>query len=118
MDAADLVTRVLTTPGGAVLVVDALGRIPGATVVPGRSGRFRSAPTRVQLGAWRYESGAGGRLTAAHVVGGIVIGEEVLGAGAGGPHVARAVTAYVADVGPQLQPEVDAVLEGLRRASE
>ncbi len=113
---ADTITRVLATSGGSALVVEALGRIPGAVVIAPRSGMFKSNPARVQLGAWRYEAGSAGRLAAAHVVGGVVLGEELLPAAAAGVHVARALGQQVSDFGPQVVPEVEAVMEGLRRS--
>ena len=64
-------------------------RLPGVAHTPARRGVFRSQPERIQIGDWRYEVARDGRLSAAHVVNGIVIAEEILLADAVGPHLAR-----------------------------
>jgi hypothetical protein len=50
---------------------------------------------------------------AAHVVGGIVIGEEVLLADAVGPHLARSLGQLVARHGAAVVPHIDAAVEAL-----
>jgi hypothetical protein len=52
-------------------------------------------------------------LMAAHVVGGIVIGEEVLLAEAVGPHLARSLGQLVARYGPTVVPSIDAAVDAL-----
>jgi hypothetical protein len=50
---------------------------------------------------------------AAHVVGGIVIGEDVLLAEAVGPHLARSLGQLVARYGPAVVPNIDAAVDAL-----
>jgi len=54
-----------------------------------------------------------GQLSAAHVVNGIVLAEDVLAAGAVGPHIARALAQLVSSYGPTIIPNIDAALEVL-----
>jgi Domain of unknown function (DUF5073) len=103
----------LAGPGGVALVVKVFCGVPGVTLVPARRGLFRSQPERIQIGDWRYELAADGRLSAAHVVNGIVLAEEVLAAGAVGPHIARALGQIVNNYGPTVMPNIDAALEML-----
>jgi Domain of unknown function (DUF5073) len=103
----------LAGPGGVALVVKVFCGVPGVTLVPARRGLFRSQPERIQIGDWRYELTADGRLSAAHVVNGIVLAEEVLAAGAVGPHIARALGQVVNNYGPTVMPNIDAALEML-----
>ncbi|WP_055402160.1 MULTISPECIES: DUF5073 family protein [unclassified Mycobacterium] len=103
----------LAGPGGVGLVLRVFCGVPGVILVPARRGFFRSQPERVQIGDWRYEVTADGRLSAAHVVNGIVLAEEVLAAGAVGPHIARALGQLVNSYGPTIMPNVDAALEVL-----
>jgi Domain of unknown function (DUF5073) len=107
---------VLAGPGGVALVVKVFGGVPGVIVTPARRGLFRSQPERVQIGDWRYEVAADGRLSAAHVVNGVAIAEEVLAAGAVGPHIARALAQLVSGYGPTILPNIDAALEVLETA--
>jgi hypothetical protein len=103
----------LAGPGGVALVVKVFCGVPGVTLVPARRGLFRNQPERIQIGDWRYELTADGRLSAAHVVNGIVLAEEVLAAGAVGPHIARALGQVVNSYGPTVMPNIDAALEML-----
>jgi uncharacterized protein DUF5073 len=103
----------LAGPGGVALVVKVFCGVPGVILVPARRGLFRSQPERIQIGDWRYELTADGRLGAAHVVNGVVIAEEVLAAGAVGPHIARALAQLVSGYGPTILPNIDAALEVL-----
>jgi len=103
----------LAGPGGVGLVVKVFCGVPGVILVPGRRGVFRSQPERIQIGDWRYQLTADGRLSAAHVVSGIVLAEEVLAAGAVGPHIARALGQLVTSYGPTIIPNIDAALEVL-----
>jgi hypothetical protein len=103
----------LSGPGGVALVVKVFGGVPGVSVTPARRSLFRSQPERVQIGDWRYEVTADGRLLAAHVVNGVAIAEEVLAAGAVGPHIARALGQLVSGYGPTIVPNIDAALEAL-----
>jgi hypothetical protein len=106
----------LAGPGGIALVVKVFCGVPGVVLVPARRGFFRSQPERIQIGDWRYELTGDGRLGAAHVVNGIVLAEEVLAAGAVGPHVARALGQLVSSYGPTIVPNIDAALEVLESA--
>jgi hypothetical protein len=103
----------LAGPGGVALVVKVFCGVPGVIVIPARRGLFRSQPERIQIGDWRYELTADGRLGAAHVVNGVAIAEEVLAAGAVGPHIARALGQLVSGYGPTILPNIDAALEAL-----
>jgi hypothetical protein len=103
----------LAGPGGVALVVKVFCSVPGVILVPARRGFFRSQPERIQIGDWRYEVAADGRLSAAHVVNGIILAEEVLAAGAVGPHVSRALGQVVNSYGPTIMPNIDAALEVL-----
>ncbi len=103
----------LAGPGGVGLVLRVFCGVPGVILVPARRGFFRSQPERVQIGDWRYEVTPDGRLSAAHLVNGIVLAEEVLAAGAVGPHIARALGQLVSGYGPTIIPNVDAALEVL-----
>jgi hypothetical protein len=103
----------LSGPGGAGLVVRVFCAIPGVILTPARRGFFRSQPERIQIGDWRYELTPDGRLSAGHIVNGIVLAEEVLAAGAVGPHIARALGQLVTHHGPSIIPNIDAALEAL-----
>jgi Domain of unknown function (DUF5073) len=103
----------LAGPAGVGLVVRVFCGVPGVILTPARRGLFRSQPERVQIGDWRYELAADGRLSAAHVVNGIVLAEDVLAAGAVGPHIARALERLVSSYGPTIIPNIDAALEVL-----
>jgi Domain of unknown function (DUF5073) len=103
----------LAGPGGVGLVVRVFCGVTGVILTPARRGFFRSQPERIQLGDWRYELTADGRLSAAHVVNGIVLAEDVLAAGAVGPHIARALGQLVNSYGPTIIPNIDAALEVL-----
>lgn len=113
---AAVITRALQLPGGADLIVGSLSGLEGALATPGRSGRFRSEPPRVQLAEWRYESVPPGRLAASHVVGGIVLAEQTLNVAEAGWHVARSLRQHLIDNGPVAVHDVLAMLEGLRIA--
>jgi hypothetical protein len=103
----------LSGPGGVGLVVKVFCGVPGVVLVPARRGVFRSQPERIQIGDWRYEVTADGRLSAAHLVNGIVLAEEVLAAGAVGPHIARALGQVVSSYGSTIVPNIDAALDVL-----
>ena len=90
--------RPCPVPGGVGLVVRVFCAIPGVILTPARRGIFRSQPERIQIGDWRYELTPDGRLSAGHVVNGIVLAEEVLAAGAVGPHIARALGQLVSSL--------------------
>ena len=62
---------------------------------------------------WRYEVTADGRLSAAHVVNGIVIAEEILLADAVGPHLARSLGQVVARYGAAIVPNIEAAVDVL-----
>lgn len=117
----DRVSRAIGTalpgPGGVGLVLRVFCGVPGVILVPARRGFFRSQPERIQMGEWRYEVTADGRVCAAHLVNGIVLAEEVLAAGAVGPHIARALGQVVSSYGPTIVPNIDAALEVLETGS-
>jgi hypothetical protein len=106
----------LAGPAGVGQVVRVFCAVPGVILTPARRGFFRSQPERVQIGDWRYELTGDGRLSAAHVVNGIVLAEEALAAGAVGPHIARALQQVVSSYGPTIIPNVDAAVEVLEAA--
>ncbi len=54
-----------------------------------------------------------GRLSAAHLVSGIILAEVVLASGAVGPHIARALGQVVSSYGPTIMPNIDAALDVL-----
>ena len=106
----------LAGPGGVGLVVKVFCGLPGVVLTPARRGLFRSQPERIQIGDCRYEVTQDGRLSAAHVVNGIFLAEEVLAAAAVGPHVARALGQVVSGYGPTVMPNIHAALEVLEDA--
>jgi hypothetical protein len=110
------VAAALAGPGGVGLVVKVFCGLPGVVLTPARRGLFRSQPERIQIGDWRYEVTTDGRLSAAHLVNGIVLAEEVLAADAVGPHIARALGQVVSRYGPTVMPNVNAALEVLEAA--
>src|ERR1700733_1946484 len=103
-------------PGGVGQVVRVFCGVPGVILTPARRGFFRSQAERVQIGDWRYELTGDGRLSAAHVVNGIVLAEDALAAGAVGPHIARALQQVVSSYGPTILPNIDAAVEVLEAA--
>lgn len=107
------VTHALAGPGGIALVINVFAGLPGVTHTAARRGVFRSQPARLLIGDWRYEVTPDNRLSAAHVVGGIVIAEEVLLADAVGPHLARSLSQIVARHGPAVIPNIDAAVDAL-----
>jgi Domain of unknown function (DUF5073) len=107
------VTGALSGPGGIALVIHVFAGLPGVAHTAARRGVFRSQPARLQIGDWRYEVTPDARLSAAHVVGGIVIAEEVVPADAVGPHLARSLGQIVARYGPTVIPNIDAALDAL-----
>ncbi|MQY27483.1 DUF5073 family protein [Nocardia aurantia] len=114
--AAAVIAGALHGPGGPGLVFTVFAAVPGAIRTPAKRGLLRSAPERLQLGDWRYEVTADGRIRAAHLVNGIVLAEEVLTAAAVGPHLARALTEVVDGFGPPAVPQIEAALEILATA--
>ena len=107
------VTGALSGPGGIALVINVFAGLPGVAHTPARRGMFRSQPARLQIGDWRYEVTPDDRLRAAHVVGDIVIGEELLLADAVGPHLARSLGQVVARYGAAVIPNIDAAVDAL-----
>jgi hypothetical protein len=107
------VSEALAGPGGIALVVNVFAGVPGVTHVAARRGIFSSQPARLHIGDWRYEVTRDGRLLAAHVVGGVVIGEDVLLADAVGPHLARSLGQLVARHGTAVVPNIDAAVDAL-----
>ncbi|QUR67532.1 DUF5073 family protein [Mycobacterium spongiae] len=103
----------LSGPGGVALVVKVFAGLTGVVHTPARRGVFRSRPERIQIGDWRYEVAQDGRLSAAHLVNGVVIAEDILAADAVGPHVARALGQVVTRYGPTVVPTIDAAIEVL-----
>jgi hypothetical protein len=107
------VSEALAGPGGIALVVNVFAGVPGVTHVAARRGIFSSQPARLHIGDWRYEVTRDGRLLAAHVVSGVVIGEDVLLADAVGPHLARSLGQLVARHGTAVVPNIDAAVDAL-----
>ncbi|HEV7579199.1 MAG TPA: DUF5073 family protein [Mycobacterium sp.] len=114
--ASHAIGAALAGPGGVGQVVRVFCGVPGVILTPARRGFFRSQPERVQIGDWRYELTVDGRLSAAHVVNGIVLAEDALAAGAVGPHIARALQQVVSSYGPTIVPNIDAAVEVLEAA--
>ena len=108
----------LAGPGGVGQVVRVFCGVPGVILTPARRGFFRSQPERVQIGDWRYELTVDGRLSAAHVVNGIVLAEDALAAGAVGPHIARSLQQVASSYGPTIIPNIDAAVEVLEAAPQ
>lgn len=111
------VANALAGPGGVPMVISVFVGIPGVVRTPARRGLFRSQPERIQIGDWRYEVARDGRLSASHVVGGIVIAEEVLPAGEVGPHIARALGQIAARYGATIVPNIEAAVEALNTSA-
>jgi hypothetical protein len=107
------VSGALTGPGGIGLVINVFAGLPGVVHTAARRGMFKSQPERLQIGDWRYEVTPDARLLAAHVVGGVVIGEDVLLAEAVGPHLARSLGQLVARHGSAVIPNIDAAVDAL-----
>ncbi|AYF74605.1 DUF5073 domain-containing protein [Nocardia yunnanensis] len=100
-------------PGGLGLVFTVFAGVPGVTRTPPRKSMFRADPERVQIGSWRYEVTRDQRIRAGHVVGGIVLAEELLPAAALAPHLARALAEIASSYGPPALPHLTAALEVL-----
>jgi hypothetical protein len=107
------VGHALAGPGGIGLVVNVFAGLPGVTHTPARRKMFTSEPARLQIADWRYEVTPDNRLMAAHIVGGVVIGEEVLLADSVGPHLARSLGQLVARHGSAVVPNIDAAVDAL-----
>lgn len=90
--------------------------VPGVTRTPARKSLFRSEPEQVRIGSWRYEVTRDQRIRAAHIVGGIVLAEELLPAGSIAPHLARALAEIATSYGPPALPQLSAALEILGSA--
>ncbi|MEC3914219.1 DUF5073 family protein [Nocardia sp. CDC160] len=103
-------------PGGLGLVFTVFAGVPGVTRIPARKSLFRSDPERVQIGSWRYEVTRDQRIRADHIVGGIVLAEELLPAAAIAPHLARALAEIATSYGPPALPHLAAALEVLADA--
>lgn len=115
---ATVVDAAMGIRGGADLVIGSLGSVPGAVVTERRSGFLRSSEGGVQLAQWRFEGRSGGRLAVSHVVGGIALSDEMLPTPQVGGHVAAALAQHLVEYGPQILPDVVAVLAGLRVATK
>ncbi len=111
---ARVVTRALQLPGGSELVTGSLCGVPGAIV----RRRRRTSKVDVQLANWRYEAEPSGRLTVAHVVGGIVVAENVMPPPEAGAHVAMVLSRHLSEYGPRMLPDILALLEGLTVAAD
>jgi hypothetical protein len=108
------VSHAMAGPGGIGLVINVFAGLPGVTHTAAKRGVFTSRPARLHIADWRYEVTADHRLMAAHIVGGVVIGEEVLLAEAVGPHLARSLGQLVARHGAAVVPNIDAAVDALR----
>jgi hypothetical protein len=115
--ATAVLERALALVGGAELVVGSLAGVPGTQRTPARKSMFRSSPEQVQVGQWRYEVTTDGRLSAGHVVAGIVLAELTLPSHQAAAHVAAALAEHVADQGARIVPAVRSMLEGLAVAA-
>lgn len=107
------ITSALSGPGGLGLVFTVFAGVPGVTRTPARRSMFRSEPERVQIGSWRYEVTGENRIRAGHVVGGIVLAEELLPAAGIAPHIARSLAEVVSSYGAAVLPHLTAALEVL-----
>src|ERR1700753_4271416 len=116
--ASRAISAALAGPGGVGLVVKVFCGLPGVILTPARRGIFRSQPERIQIGEWRYEVTNDGRLSAAHLVNGIVIAEEALPAGAVGPHVARSLGQVVNSYGAATVTGIEAAVEMLESSAQ
>ncbi|MEU6579878.1 DUF5073 family protein [Nocardia sp. NPDC046763] len=114
--AARAINAALGGPGGLGLVFTVFAGVPGVTRTPPRKSLFSSEPERVQIGSWRYEVTSDERIRAAHVVGGIVLAEELLPAATIAPHLARALAEIAASYGPTALPHLSAALDVLAGA--
>lgn len=114
--ATGAINAALGGPGGLGLVFTVFSGVPGVTRTPARKSLFRSDPERVQIGSWRYEVTRDQRIRAGHIVGGIVLAEELLPAAAIAPHLARALAEIAASYGPPALPHLSAALEVLADA--
>ncbi|GAB0104613.1 DUF5073 family protein [Nocardia sp. JMUB6875] len=116
----DTATRAINAalggPGGPGLVFNVFAGVPGVTRTPPRKSLFRSEPERVQIGSWRYELTRDDRIKADHIVGGIVLAEEVLPAAGIAPHLARALAEVATSYGAPALPHLSAALEVLAEA--
>ncbi|MTE14613.1 DUF5073 family protein [Nocardia aurantiaca] len=110
------INAALAGPGGLALVFTVFAGVPGVTRTPPRKSLFRSEPERVQIGSWRYEVTSDERIRAAHVVGGIVLADELLPAAAIAPHLTRALSEIAASYGPTVLPHLSAALDVLAGA--
>ena len=116
-ECAAVITRALQLPGGSELVTGSLSGIPGAVVGRRRSGLFGGSSVSVQFAQWRYEAESSGRLAIAHVVGGIVLAENVTPPAKAGAHVAMVLNQQLTEFGPRILPDILALLEGLAVAA-
>lgn len=115
--AARVISGALALPGGAGLVIAVLGKLPAVVHTPARKSLFRSSPEQVEIGQWRYTTSSDNRLSAAHVVNGIVLAEHPLPATAAGENVASALGHHIDEHGAGIVPEVAAALAGLAAAA-
>jgi hypothetical protein len=115
--AATVIGKVLALPGGAELVTTSFAQIPGAVVTQSRAGMFGPRVSSVQLGPWRYTPASACRVTVAHVVGNVVLSEDVLPPAAAAQHITAAVGQHVRDFGSYILPDVLSLLEGLSVAA-
>jgi hypothetical protein len=115
--ATAVICRVLALPGGAELVTASLAQIPGAVVTQPRVGMFRASAASTQLGLWRYTPARDGRITVAHVVGGVALSEDTLLPAAAAPHITAAIGQHITDFGSSILPDIVALIEGLAIAS-
>ncbi|MEU1206671.1 DUF5073 family protein [Nocardia sp. NPDC005825] len=111
--AARAIAAALDGPGGLSMVFTVFTNVPGVTRTPPRKSLFRSTPERVQIGSWRYELTRDQRIKADHIVGGIVLAEELLPASGIAPHLARALAEIASSYGPTALPHLSAALDVL-----
>ncbi|WP_458691175.1 DUF5073 family protein [Nocardia tengchongensis] len=114
--AARTISAALGGPGGLGLVFTVFSGVPGVTRTPPRKSLFHSEPERVRIGSWRYQVTRDERIRAEHIVGGIVLAEELLPAAMIAPHLARALAEIASSYGPPALPHLSAALEVLADA--
>jgi hypothetical protein len=105
----------MSVPGGLGLLIDMLARVPGAKVVSVRQG-WTGKHTSIEIGNYRFSATKDGRLQVGHAVNDVVLSTQELHAGPAGAKVVEAVRQQVANFGPSVMPDVEAITEGLRAA--
>lgn len=110
--AAAVLAAALTGPG-ADPVLAAFTGLPGVEFHPARGGGLlrRGEPARLEVGDWHFVGGP--RLSAVHVVRGVVLKTAVVGPAEGGRLLAAAVLDAADEHGPLAVEQVQALLYGM-----